>query len=441
MEFSDVTEINAGDATGIVEAKGNAESGTGLVDAEEDKADGGGINAYAHLSGGNGGVASPEPRDRSNLRSMSFWSKHDVAHLLSTMGFAFGSVAQLKAHRVSGSVLGTLASRSAASFLRTTFGQSSEKRLLVLAVALFMKIRQRLSVPKFSTETVRNRFRDVEIEDGQLTFGQTIGEGGYGRVYKTRWMHTDVAAKVFRGSETGKVSKDFFAELCVLQKLRHPNITLLIGFSFRPQCMIVTEYVQCGSLFDLLHRGHHQPDWNFTKVVAIAREICFGMAYLHFNGIVHCDLKSGNILIGESQEVKICDFGLAHLLGDACTTSISLGRVGTHHWMAPEVLRGEEYSKAADVYSFGMILWEMISRKVPFHGYTPVQVVGIVGFGRRRPNSPQGCPEPVRRVLRAALRPRPRSRRTFEELSEDLRRLHRSAVIEVEENLWAFFAG
>merc|ERR1712087_776836 len=97
------------------------------------------------------------------------------------------------------------------------------------------------------------------------------------------------------------------------------------------------------------------------------------MVYLHVNNIVHCDLKSSNVLLNGPHQVKLCDFGLSRILGketleeQAC---IAIGCVGTHHWMAPEVLRGEEYSKASDVYSFGMVVWEMVSRKIPFDGYT-----------------------------------------------------------------------
>jgi len=384
---------------------------------------------------------------RSNLKCMKSWTVNDVAHLLDVVGMDTPAVERLRAHKVDGSVLSTLASLSAEPFLHLTFGSSHgspDRQLLVVAVRLLLKVRQQLIAPQISAEALRQRFKNVEILENELEFGDVIGEGGYGRVHKARWMHTDVAAKVFRNREAGRLSRDFCSELSVLQRLRHPNITLLIGFCFRPDTtsakyIIVTEYLPGGSLFDLLHRQRHQPEWNLSKVVTTAFEICLGMVYLHSHSIVHCDLKSSNILLSETREVKICDFGLAHL--QALRDQISLGCVGTHHWMAPEVLRGEEYSQAADVYSFGMILWEMISRQVPFNGYTSAQVIGTVGYGRRRPRLPAGCPEHLRQVLRKALRPRPQKRRPFQELSEDLRNLHSWTVIEVEESLWTFFAG
>lgn len=375
---------------------------------------------------------------------MKHWTVHEVAHFLDVIGMDTGDVERLRAHKVDGAVLCTLASLSAAPFLQMTFGASPERRLLVIAVRLLLKARQQLIAPQVSAADIRHRFKNDEILEGELEFGDIIGEGGYGRVHKARWMHTDVAAKVFRNREGGRLSRDFCSELSVLQRLRHPNITLLLGFCFREDSasskyILITEYVTGGSLFDVLHRQRHQPEWNLSKVVTTAFEISLGMVYLHFHGIVHCDLKSSNILLTDTREVKICDFGLAHL--QALRDQISLGCVGTHHWMAPEVLRGEEYSQAADVYSFGMILWEMVSRQVPFNGYSSAQVIGTVGYGRRRPRLPGGCPEHLRQVLRKALRPRPHKRRPFNELSEDLRRLHSWTVIEVEESLWTFFAG
>lgn len=303
----------------------------------------------------------------------------------------------------------------------------------------------------------------MELEKGSITYGDLIGEGGYGAVYQARWMHANVAAKTYRVSSKGSVERafaprDFYKELSLLCRLRHPNITLLIGFCVQPQYIIVTEFISGGSLFDYLHNkvpallGYAVKDWNFSNVVGVARGICLGMVYIHANGVVHCDLKSSNVLLTATQEVKICDFGLAHFLGDGSQSdaggpaakgeaTVQMGCVGTHHWMAPEVLRGEEYSKAADVYSFGMILWEMISRKVPFHGYSAVQVIGLVGYGCRRPRTPSGCPEPLGLLLRKALRSQPQSRCSFQELAEHFENLHRNAIIDVEESLLTFLTG
>lgn len=105
------------------------------------------------------------------------------------------------------------------------------------------------------------------------------------------------------------VLRDFQTEVNILSTLRHPNITLFLGAVTFPLLCIITEYVPCGSLFDLLHR--HKRYLSLHQVVRIAREITCAMAYLHSRSILHCDLKSSNILLTEIGSVKICDFGLA----------------------------------------------------------------------------------------------------------------------------------
>lgn len=353
-------------------------------------------------SGKRKGLESFEERlSRSNVKAIETWSINEVAHLLSTIGLDLSTVDLLKTQRVNGHAFSVLTQRTNSSFLSEVFGNEKPcpaQNLLVAVVHLLLKLRHRLSPPQVTVESLKQRFADIELQEGELAFDKVIGEGGYGRVYQAQFNSASVAAKVFRSKDRDHISKDFYSELCALARLRHPNITLLLGVSFRPRYIIVTEFVRCGSLFDLLHRHQNPPEWSLSKVVSTAREICLGMTYLHFQGIVHCDMKSSNILISDTWEVKICDFGLAHLIGSGGGTlhdKANLGCVGTHHWMAPEVLRGEEYSQAADVYSFGMILWEMVSRQVPFQGLTAVQVIGIVGYGRRKPRPPRGCPEPL----------------------------------------------
>lgn len=399
---------------------------------------------------------APATVERSTLQMMEEWSPREVARIVRHLGLGASAAAKLRAHHADGRVLGTLASRVAVPFLREVFGEVAgevcqtpdpRRKLLVLAVELFLRLRRKLRHPPVTGEFVRQQFPDLEIGEGQLTFGEMVGEGGYAHVHQARWMHVDVAAKAFRVVDTGLPPRSFYSELCTLKGLRHPNITSLLGFCLKPKFIIVTEFVCGGSLFDLLHRTRHPPGWNLQKVLCVSRELCSGMAYLHTKGIVHCDLKSSNVLLNWPGEAKICDFGLAQFLSDKETapeegeTGISLGCVGTHHWMAPEVLRGERYSKAADVYSFGMVLWEMLSRKVPFQGYTAVQVIGLVGYGQRRPQLPRACPRPLGELVQRALRRKPRSRSSFQALAEQLRRLHRTAVVDVEARLRAFLFG
>jgi serine/threonine protein kinase len=114
---------------------------------------------------------------------------------------------------------------------------------------------------------------------------------------------------------------------------------------------MINEYLEEGSLFDHLHKKKTVIDEE--RMLLIVEDIALGMNYLHGRKVLHCDLKSSNVLIDSNWNVKLCDFGLSKLKDD----KNNFGRVGTPHWMAPEILREKEYTEKSDVYSFGMILW------------------------------------------------------------------------------------
>lgn len=127
--------------------------------------------------------------------------------------------------------------------------------------------------------------------------------------------------------------------------------------------MMITEYLDEGSLFDHLHKKHTVLD--DERLMYIVEDIALGMAYLHDRKVLHCDLKSSNVLIDSNWNVKLCDFGLSRTKSKLDKLNL-FGRVGTPHWMAPEILRCKQYTEYSDVYSFGMILWEMITGEIPY---------------------------------------------------------------------------
>jgi serine/threonine protein kinase len=102
------------------------------------------------------------------------------------------------------------------------------------------------------------------------------------------------------------------------------------------------------------------------------------MAYLHEKNVLHCDLKSSNLLIDENWNVKLCDFGLSRIATKDKKKNKNI-RVGTPHWMAPEILRGGKYECPSDIYSFGILLWEMMTGKIPYKDYSTAQIIGMVG--------------------------------------------------------------
>ena len=379
--------------------------------------------------------ASEDAISRSHVQNSDEWTVSDVAILLKFAGI--GSIPTLD-----GSALLSLVDETKYEV------ETSDFKILMSLVRVIIKMRHKVEISQAITlDSISECFEEITVNYEDIDFDYECGRGGYGKVYKATWMHRPVACKVFKTrtdpGDTQQLSKDFWLELNALSKLRHPNITLLLGVCMKPRYCILTEFVSCGSLFDLIHRHREIPNWGIARIIGVAREICLGMTYLHSQGILHCDLKSSNILITETWGVKIADFGLSFLfpsdtLENIPTAKVPLGCVGTHHWIAPEVLRGEEYSQAADMYSFGVILWEMVHRKIPYQDLTAAQVIGIVGYGGKKLRICSYCPNQVAAIIQKCT-VRDLNRPAFIEIATELGGLHRLAVLEVEDSLDSFF--
>ncbi|EPS58360.1 hypothetical protein M569_16453, partial [Genlisea aurea] len=225
---------------------------------------------------------------------------------------------------------------------------------------------------------------DYEISWDELTIGEQIGQGSCGTVYHALWYGSDVAVKVFSRKEySDDAISSFRQEVSLMKRLRHPNILLFMGAVTSPERLcIVTEFLPRGSLFRLLQRNTSRLDWR--RQTQMALDVARGMNYLHHCNppIVHRDLKSSNLLVDKNWTVKVSDFGLSRLKDETYVTT-KTGR-GTPQWMAPEVLRNEAGDEKADVYSYGVILWEIATHKIPWENLNTVQLIGAVGFMNQR---------------------------------------------------------
>ncbi|XP_057859089.2 serine/threonine-protein kinase ppk1 isoform X2 [Cryptomeria japonica] len=214
---------------------------------------------------------------------------------------------------------------------------------------------------------------DYEILWEDLKIGEQIGQGSCGTVYHGLWYGSDVAVKVFTEQEYSNELIDAFRkEVALMKKLRHPNILLFMGaVTSSERLCIVTEFLPRGSLFRLLQRNTPGMDWK--RRVRMALDIARGMNYLHHLNppIVHRDLKSSNLLVDKNWTVKVGDFGLSRLKNSTFLTAKS-GK-GTPQWMAPEILRNEPSNEKSDIYSFGVVLWELATEKIPWGDLNPMQ--------------------------------------------------------------------
>nr|GFA64721.1 serine/threonine-protein kinase EDR1 [Tanacetum cinerariifolium] len=164
----------------------------------------------------------------------------------------------------------------------------------------------------------------------------------------------------------------------------------------------------------------------------MALDVAKGMNYLHTSNpvIVHRDLKTPNLLVDKNWVVKVCDFGMSRMKHHTFLSSKSTA--GTPEWMAPEVLRNEPSNEKCDVFSFGVILWELATLRVPWTEMNSMQVVGAVGFQYRHLDIPETVDPAVARIITDCWHPDPQSRPSFKEIIARLKSLGRLSVERVE---------
>ncbi|OWZ23593.1 Serine/threonine protein kinase [Phytophthora megakarya] len=213
------------------------------------------------------------------------------------------------------------------------------------------------------------------------------------------------------------ILEEFEAEVQIMSILRHPNICLLMGACLEPptRCLVI-EYLPRGSLWNVLRQD---VVIDMGRQYGFARDTALGMNYLHSfqPPILHRDLKSPNLLIDSSYALKISDFGLARVRAHFQTMT---GNCGTTQWMAPEVLAAEKYTEKADVFSYGVVVWETVTRQCPYEGLTQIQAALGVLNNNLRPTVPENCPPLFKKLMTLCWVSSPEERPSFEEVLEIL---------------------
>ncbi|XP_019446943.1 PREDICTED: serine/threonine-protein kinase EDR1-like isoform X2 [Lupinus angustifolius] len=276
---------------------------------------------------------------------------------------------------------------------------------------------------------------ECEIRWEDLVIGERIGLGSYGEVFRADWNGTEVAVKKFLDQDfSGDALSEFKREVRIMRRLRHPNVVNFIGAVTRPPNLsIITEFLPRGSLYHILHHPHCQIDEK--QRIKIALDVARGMNCLHSSTpiVVHRDLKSLNLLVDENWNVKVCDFGLSRLKPNTFLSSKSTA--GTPEWMAPEVLRNEPSNEKCDVYSFGVILWEIATLKLPWTGMNPMQVVAAVGFQDCHLDIPKDVDPSVASIIWECLQQDPNLRPSFAQLTVTLKPLQRLSIASHQDQL------
>ncbi|KAL5015656.1 hypothetical protein ScPMuIL_005245 [Solemya velum] len=239
------------------------------------------------------------------------------------------------------------------------------------------------------------QFRELEVARETVKLQKKLGSGCFGDVHAAKWRNVvDVAVKTLKPG--AMAPEEFLAEAKLMHRLRHSKLVQLLAVCTTAEPIwIITELMVNGSLLDYLRKDEGRAI-NFKEIVDIAAQIAEGMAYLEEKNFVHRDLRAANILVGENNNVKVADFGLARLIQEDIYEANENAKFPIK-WTAPEAAFDRKFSIKSDVWSFGVLLYELITfGRVPYPGMTGHEVLARVEKGYRmgKPmGSPVVCPD------------------------------------------------
>ncbi|KAF9203851.1 hypothetical protein BGZ49_005973 [Haplosporangium sp. Z 27] len=261
----------------------------------------------------------------------------------------------------------------------------------------------------------------MRIQWSDLKTFDIIGSGSFGRVFHGELLGTEVAIKECLRSDSRAFDEKYFKrEVDILKQSRHPNIVQFMGICKRKKRIyIVTEFLPLGNLRRWIQDETKEFGWD-TRI-SFAIDISLALAYLHHKNIIHRDLKGENLLISENMRIKVCDFGFSRLEAKDDDEMRRISYCGTDGYMAPEILLGEDFDCSVDVFSFGVVLAEMMARHVvdpqhfqrisPNMGISPNEILS-----RAQP----GCPPELAELAIHCVQPLPQHRPKLRHIVEHL---------------------
>uniref|UniRef100_A0A8C6Q7U1 mitogen-activated protein kinase kinase kinase n=1 Tax=Nothobranchius furzeri TaxID=105023 RepID=A0A8C6Q7U1_NOTFU len=255
----------------------------------------------------------------------------------------------------------------------------------------------------YSTEYKLQQQDMWEVPFEEISELQWLGSGAQGAVFLGKFRSEEVAIK--------KVREQKETDIKHLRKLKHPNIISFKGVCTQAPCYcIIMEYCAQGQLYEVLRAGRKVTP---TLLVDWASGIASGMNYLHLHKIIHRDLKSPNVLVTHNDTVKISDFGTSKELSDKST---KMSFAGTVAWMAPEVIRNEPVSEKVDIWSFGVVLWELLTGEIPYKDVDSSAIIWGVGSNSLHLPVPSTCPDGFKILMKQTWQGKPRNRPSFRQI-------------------------
>lgn len=284
--------------------------------------------------------------------------------------------------------------------------------------------------------TAKTPARPREFPISHVRFLQELGEGTFGKVYKGDLLGlfgdntvTKVAIKTMKENSAPKVQNDFRREVDLMSELRHPNIVCLLGVCMKQDPMsMLFEYMTLGDLHEYLltHSPHsdisaadddgsHKAILDYTDMLMISVQVSAGMEYLSSHHFVHRDLAARNVLVGDHLTVKISDFGLSRDIYSSDYYRVQSKSFLPVRWMPPESIMYGKFTTETDVWSFGVVLWEIFSYGLqPYYGYSNQEVIEMIRSRQILP-CPDECPARMYGLMVECWHEMPQRRPSFRE--------------------------
>ncbi|XP_017553842.1 tyrosine-protein kinase ITK/TSK [Pygocentrus nattereri] len=255
-----------------------------------------------------------------------------------------------------------------------------------------------------------------EVDPEDLILGDELGSGNFGLVWKGLWCDKKVAVKTVR--EDAMTEEEFKEEAQVMMKLSHPKLVQLYGVCMqRSPLYLVFEFLENGCLTDFLRS--RRSSFSQEALLGMCLDVSEAMAYLESSNFIHRDLAARNCLVSETLVVKVSDFGMTRFVLDDQYTS-SEGTKFSVKWSAPEVVKYKKFSSKSDVWSFGVLMWEVYSEgRMPYECRSNMEVVDSLIAGQRL-LQPRLCPETVYQLMQWCWKEKAEDRPSFALLLHEL---------------------
>ena len=275
---------------------------------------------------------------------------------------------------------------------------------------------------------LKEKYKPIPM--GQISYGDQLGTGAFGVVYKCTFQATKCAIKKLHAKDAKSefLAKALMDEFHVMSQLRHPNVLLTLGIAedaAEGTKGIVMELMEA-SLADVLQLEVFQQyaSWD-GSLLSIASDVANGMAYIHFNNMLHRDLKPGNVLLDAQWVAKVADFGTSFDAAEKAAGSDRGVIQGTPPYMAPEIVKMGVYDKPVDVWAYGCMLAHMGTKRPPYSWLTyietPTQLIEVVRVGEYSPLEllleSTTTPDAIKELAKKCCEPGSITRPTFEQIS------------------------